>query len=481
MLKAKLFLVSIASLLLVSNLGAQITLIPDVNFEKALIDLEIDSDGEINGSVLTSDIQQVTSLGVSGRAIASLTGIQDFELLQVLECQNNVLTSINIAENTGLEVLDCSSNQLSRLSVVSNEKLKSLKCSQNSIAEIKVSDNTNLETLYIDNNLIMTLNVKSNPNLKALDCSHNQLSVLNITYNWFLKYLDISFNNLDLISLINGVNLEYLNVSSNPLTTLNLISLTNLKTMHMVNNDLLPLIYFDNNRKLEYVSCHDNDILSTIKVKGADALKYLNCSNNNLNELDLSENLLLENLYCQNNQLSSLDLSLNTKLAFLKCHDNALEYLNIKNGQNILMTGGDTEYEGKIIYMEGMNATNNLMLQCIDVDNQEDANSGSAPYDSWLKDLNTAYSEDCSSFLGVDDYLLASGIKLFPNPSSEFISISSEQQNIEQVTFFSVLGNKVLEIDSGFESIDTKNLNTGIFLVRIRVDNWFVLKRYLKN
>ena len=481
MFNTKFMSLPFACFLILFNVEAQTTSIPDSNFEQALIDLEIDSDGEINGSVLTSDVQQVTSLDISNKNIASLTGIQDFELLQVLDCQNNVLTSLNIVENTELEVLDCSSNQLSSLSLESNEKLTSLRCGHNSLAGIKVSDNTNLETLYIDNNLIMTLNVKSNSKLLALDCSHNQLSVLKVSDNLYLNYLDFSFNNVDLISLVNNSNLEYLSVGSNPLTTLNLISQGNLKTMHMVNNDLLPLIYFDSNRKLEYVSCHDNDILSTIKVKGADALKYLNCSDNNLNELDVSENLLLENLYCQNNQLSSLDLSLNTKLAFLKCHDNALEYLNVKNGQNILMTGGDTEYEGEITYVEGMNATNNPILQCIDVDNQEDANSGSAPYDNWLKDLNTSYSEDCSAFLGVDDDLLASGIKLFPNPSSEFISISSEQQNIVQVTFYSVLGNKIREINSDFENIDTKNLNHGIFLVRIRLDNGFVLKRYLKN
>ena len=480
MLKAKLFLVSIASLLLVSNLGAQITLIPDVNFEKALIDLEIDSDGEINGSVLTSDIQQVTSLGVSGRAIASLTGIQDFELLQVLECQNNVLTSINIAENTGLEVLDCSSNQLSRLSVVSNEKLKSLKCSQNSIAEIKVSDNTNLETLYIDNNLIMTLNVKSNSNLKVLDCSHNQLSVLNITYNWFLKYLDISFNNLDLISLINGVNLEYLNVSSNPLTILNLISLTNLKTMHMVNNDLLPLIYFDNNRKLEYVSCHDNDVLSTIKIKGADALKYLNCSNNNLNELDTGQNLLLESLYCQNNQLSSLDLSLNTKLAFLKCDDNDLENLNIKNGQNILMTGGLTEYEGNITYIEGMSSMNNEKLQCINVDNETAAQIGASPYESWLKDDNTFYSEDCISVLAVEDHLNDNSVKMYPNPATESICIVSEKQNIDRIIIYSILGNQAKEIQSGFINIALQDLKPGMYFIRIKLENGSVFKRMIK-
>lgn len=479
MIRVHLFFVSIIFFLLQTALKAQITSIPDTNFEQSLIDQGIDSDGELNGSVATADIAQVISLDVSNKNIANLTGIQDFEQLQVLHCQNNLLTSLNMTENTELEVLDCSSNELSGLPVSSNSKLKSLKCSHNKITEIKVSDNPNLETLSIDNNLITTLNVKSNAGLLALDCSHNQLVVLNVSDNWYLNYLDFSFNHIDLISLVNNSNLEYLSVSSNPLTTLNIISQGKLKTMHMVNNDLLPLIYFDNNRNLEYVSCHDNDILSTIKVKGADALKYLNCSNNMLSELDVSENLLLENLYCQNNELSSLDLSLNTKLAFLKCNDNALEYLNIKNGQNSLMTGGETEYEGEITYVEGMNAVNNPLLQCIDVDNEEDANSDSPPYDSWLHDAGTTYSEDCSSALGVDDHQLASGIKLFPNPSSEYLSISSEQQNIVQVTFYSVLGNKIREINSGFEKIDTKGLNPGIFFVRIRLDKGFVFKRCL--
>jgi len=481
MISAHLFFTVIGFLFLETTLKAQVTSIPDANFEQALIDLGIDSDGELNGSVATADIEQVISLDVSNKNIASLTGIQDFKQLQVLHCQNNVLTVLNIEENAELEVLDCSSNELSGVSVGSNVKLKSLKCSRNNITGIKVADNTELETLYIDHNMIMTLNLKSNGKLLALDCSQNQLSVLNVSDNWYLNYLDFSFNNIDLISLVNHTNLEYLSVSSNPLTTLNLISQGNLKTMHMVNNDLLPLIYFDSNRKLEYVSCHDNDILSTIKVKGADALKYLNCSNNNLNELDVSENPLLENLYCQDNQLSGLDLSLNSNLAFLKCNDNALEYLNLKNGQNILLTGGDTEYEGEITYVEGVNAVNNPLLQCIDVDKEADANTSSAPYDSWLKDATTSYSEDCSSSLGLDDDLLASGIKLFPNPSSEYLSISSEQQNIVQVTFYSVLGNRIREINSGFEHIDTKNLSPGIFFVRVRLDKGFVLKRYLKN
>jgi hypothetical protein len=41
---------------------AQTTAIPDQNFEQALIDMNIDIDGVINGQVLTSDIDDVIEL-----------------------------------------------------------------------------------------------------------------------------------------------------------------------------------------------------------------------------------------------------------------------------------------------------------------------------------------------------------------------------------------------------------------------------------
>ena len=46
------------------DLHTQTTAIPDANFEKALIDLGIDKDGLINGSVATENISGITSLDV---------------------------------------------------------------------------------------------------------------------------------------------------------------------------------------------------------------------------------------------------------------------------------------------------------------------------------------------------------------------------------------------------------------------------------
>jgi hypothetical protein len=82
--------------LMVGVVNAQYTQIPDPNFEQALIDLGIDSDGVINGQVLTSDVEDVLFLDVHNRSISDLTGIQDFISLENLYCYDNLLTSLNI-------------------------------------------------------------------------------------------------------------------------------------------------------------------------------------------------------------------------------------------------------------------------------------------------------------------------------------------------------------------------------------------------
>ena len=85
-----------------NNLYGQITSIPDINFEQALIDLAIDSDGIINGQVLTSDINQIIALDISGKGIQDLTGIDDFNALESLDVSNNDLSILDVSDNLQL-------------------------------------------------------------------------------------------------------------------------------------------------------------------------------------------------------------------------------------------------------------------------------------------------------------------------------------------------------------------------------------------
>ncbi|WP_121667941.1 T9SS type A sorting domain-containing protein [Mesonia aquimarina] len=72
----------ILSLLYSLTLIAQTTSIPDQQFEQILINEGIDSDGVINGQVVTSDIDTVLNLDLD--EVEDLTGLEDFIALESL-------------------------------------------------------------------------------------------------------------------------------------------------------------------------------------------------------------------------------------------------------------------------------------------------------------------------------------------------------------------------------------------------------------
>lgn len=466
-------------ILLTGFLNAQTTTIPDTNFEQALIDLGIDSDGVINNSVLTSDVASVSSLNVSGKGILQLTGIEDFISLSELYCQDNLITSLTLSSNSKLTILDCSENDLSSLKLTDLVVLRILKCSFNKITGFNLSNNKLLEELHCDHNLIKTLNLKDNLELTVFNCANNQFTALTITFNWKLKYLNFSSNLFTYIDLSNNLKIEYLNSSNNPITSIFLNNMVQLQSVYMVDNDLLTDVNFSHNYNLEEIVCRDNDLLTSINLSAALALKYLDCRNNGLTELETLYNPLLENLYCQNNQIRALDLSQNPNLAFLKCNDNQLEALDLKNSSNELMTGGITKYDGQFIYVDGMDARNNPPLLCIQVDNEKDASSGLAPYDSWFKDEVVSYFENCEVNLGIDQQLLNNSICIYPNPTENHVVIKADSQQIEKVVIYSILGRSVKEYYFNFENLSVKEISPGLYLLRIYTEKGFAVKRFI--
>jgi len=86
-------IITLIAVLSFSFCFGQSTLIPDPNFEQALINLGYDT-GTPDGSVPTANISSVDSLDVNtGNNITNLTGIEDFAALAYLLCNNNQLAS----------------------------------------------------------------------------------------------------------------------------------------------------------------------------------------------------------------------------------------------------------------------------------------------------------------------------------------------------------------------------------------------------
>ena len=129
---------------------SQTTIIPDTNFEQALIDLEIDSDGIINGQVLTSDIDTVITLNLFNIFIQDLTGIEDFTALEYLDVSGSSLSVLDVSYNTQLRELYCSS------SIVNPSMF---------FTTLDVSNNVNFEVLYGETLVeLENLNVKNGNN-----------------------------------------------------------------------------------------------------------------------------------------------------------------------------------------------------------------------------------------------------------------------------------------------------------------------------
>lgn len=129
---------------------SQITQIPDPNFEQALIDLGIDSDGIVNGQVLTSDIEMVPTLDLDHRGIQDLMGIEGFAALEILNVNGNELTSLNVSQNVQLRELYCNSSS-GGFSML--------------MTSLDFTNNVNLEVVYGENLILLeTLDTKNGNN-----------------------------------------------------------------------------------------------------------------------------------------------------------------------------------------------------------------------------------------------------------------------------------------------------------------------------
>lgn len=146
-------------ILFCSCLSAQTTSIPDEGFEQELLNQGIDSDGEINGKILTADAENVTSLTINGEGapdIYDLTSIEAFINLESLTVYRTEITELDVSQNTQLKVLDCANNELSSIDVSANSLLEELYCGNyvldiGPLNEIGMIDLTNIPNIHILN------------------------------------------------------------------------------------------------------------------------------------------------------------------------------------------------------------------------------------------------------------------------------------------------------------------------------------------
>ncbi|GAA4888002.1 hypothetical protein GCM10023311_09830 [Flaviramulus aquimarinus] len=437
-------------------------LIPDSNFENYLEthnangdvvtigDASSMGDGVLNNLTLISKVEGVTNLNVNDSNISSLQGIEAFANLEILFCQRNQLESLDVSQNLALEELECESNLFTSLDLSSNTALKVLGCALNNLSSLDVSNNLLLESIWFSDNNIQSLNLdvntalnvyglSNNPlvymsikngnnanvaymealNLPTLSCIEvddaNAASYLSTTFSFidesivfsedcgavyipdnnFENYLETHnangdvvtigdassmgdgvLNNLTLISKVEGVT--NLNVNDSNISSLQGIeAFANLEILFCQRNQLESLDV-SQNLALEELECESN-LFTSLDLSSNTALKVLGCALNNLSSLDVSNNLLLEAIWFSDNNIQSLNLDVNTALNVYGLSNNPLVYMSIKNGNN-----------ANVVYMEALNLPT---LSCIEVDDANAASYLSTTF-SFI-DESISFSENC--------------------------------------------------------------------------------------
>jgi Leucine-rich repeat (LRR) protein len=464
------------------------TYVPDDNFEQALIDQGIDSDGTLNNFVPTGDISTLTVLDVSNLSIADLTGIEDFVALVDLNVSNNMLTSLELTNNSSLEILDCSINQIENLDLTTNPVLTSVLCSNN-----------NLRTLNIENgnNAALTLfNTTENPNLFCINIDDASVGAIPATWQ---KDAIAAYNGDCLNTRITAIpdvffeqaliDLGYDDIIDNQVLTSNIEQIFNLNVSDEGISDLTGIQDF---KSLVELDCSGN-FLETLDVSGMLYLERLNCSSNylltnaindanglfnttntlalrelfctgnNLNNLDISQNLNLEVLDCADNNLSELSLNNNTFLRRLNCSNNNLSDLDISTNLSLETVNCDSNQLNNI----NTAVANNTILTDLSCANNDLSNLLITNYEG-LTTLNA--SANTLTELNVMSNINLSVLSVSNNQLSEInltnntnlVEVFASQNNLATLD---VSENTLLEqLNFDFNEITAVDLNSNVLL-----------------
>jgi Leucine-rich repeat (LRR) protein len=431
---------------LICKATAQTTYVPDDNFEQALIDLGYDSP-PLDNFVLTANIENVVMLNLNGAGINDLTGIEDFEALEILHCNDNNLLSINVGQNSNLLELFVNLNNLTELDIANNGSLRKLSCNFNNLLSLNITQNPDLKYLACTENNLSSLDVTQNVLLEELYIINNQITTIDFSHNGELNSLLISQNELSELDVSHNPKLEILDCDFNSLSSLNISQNLNLERMFCAGNEINVLDVSQNNN-LQYLDFNSNNLFE-MDVSNNPNLISLRCGSNQISNLDLSQNIMLQYFISDYGTLDQLDVSLNANLKQLSCRGNQLESLNVKNGNN-------TNFQY-------FNALENPNLTCIEVDDPQYSET------NWPDvDPQVVFSEDCNP-LGVIEEEFES-IHIYPNPFRDQLFIEAEQP-ITSIEIRNVLGVRVYKSNTMVNSINLSDLSQGVYILKVTFNN----------
>jgi uncharacterized delta-60 repeat protein len=434
--------------------------IPDPNFEQALIDLFIDSDGIINGQMLEIDALGVTSLDVTSKNISDLTGIEFFLDLETLFANDNNLNIIDLSSNITLDGLILGANNLTSIDLSNNTNLVSLVLAQNQISTIDLSNNTALTQVFIQDNLLTEFDASILPELSELNISQNDLTQLDLTQNPNLGQLLASENNLINLNLQNGNNStipnNFFNVTQNDNLFCIQVDDINYSTSTWTNLDAQSFFGLDCAPSND--DCSDAQSI-TLGQDIPSTTQSSTSSNNNPGCQDAG--LIIVDVWFQfmAPASGSVTLTLNAGTFTLKSalYENCSDLTPIACGDNGLQV--DNLNPGQTYYVQTwVEADLSGLLPQNDLTEVGD-------FTIKIDDTSTLSSFEFSNF--------EASFKMYPNPAQTYVTLDANQ-SFNGFEIYSINGKKLLSqshLNTQNHSVDVSQLSKGIYLIKVSDEN----------
>ena len=414
---------------------AQNVYIPDVNFNRCLIQYDLNRDGKIS----LSEAEKVTAIICDNEGIESLIGIKAFTNLTALVCNNNKLKKIpDLSSLTKLRSLNCSRNELKELPLLPTS-IESLNFYINQITGLaNLTDLNNINYLNGSSNLIKSIPPLSST-LKYLRFSNNLIEEFPDISN--LKKLTSFVCEYNKITIIPGLskltNIEFLKLNNNQFKSLpDLSSLSNLasfdfgynfienfpklpkfiKYLYFTMNNLdtddcaeiraitygNPRNYFNSTQREIELDCYyitfkdeifEQYILSNydyssdgkIHVDEVDNVQSLDISALNITDITgIDAFVELVSLECNDNQLTYIPhIPVLTKLKFIRCENNQITSLPDLSG--LFALKGLYCSDNKLSYLPDLNNLSNLQIvECNNNQIKQIPNISQTPVLHWL-------------------------------------------------------------------------------------------------
>ncbi|MBG6132726.1 Leucine-rich repeat (LRR) protein [Aquimarina sp. EL_43] len=361
----------------------RLTYVPNDNFEALLEGRALGNGIPNDDYVYTGLIDSEIALIIQDKDISDLTGIEDFQSLELLLCRRSNVETIDISNNTKLTHLNLVDNSLTSIDLSNNVLLEELYISDNeNLESIDVSSLPLLTTLSASNTGMNTVDISNNPVLRVLNIDDNSFTTLDLSPYPSVVQLRITNNPLTSLKVANGnnTNFTWFDARGNPdLTCIEVDDInpnSSLWYKDATANYALycDLTYVPDDNFENYLETHDadgnvvaigdtasmgngianDDQVATSKIENviiltiesqdiADltgietftALESLNCDYNDLTTLDLSSNTSLKILDAAENDFITLDLSGYLILEEVNLRSNSITNLLVDNNPNL--------------------------------------------------------------------------------------------------------------------------------------------------